>query len=102
MPTVDVDDCASYLVSAIETKIQDYRNSRIDIVMNERPAAAAAPQTESSTVVELQQEQQHTTYAMQLNPRPHVHFDESVIDNEGLGRKKSKSKSVIVIPESYT
>ncbi|KAI9922092.1 hypothetical protein PsorP6_002598 [Peronosclerospora sorghi] len=28
-------------------------------------------------------------YRMQLQPRPHVTFDESVVDNENLGRRRS-------------
>lgn len=31
-------------------------------------------------------------YRMQLQPRPHVTFDDSIVDNEHLGRKRSNSK----------
>jgi hypothetical protein len=38
------------------------------------------------------EESESQTYTVRLQPRLHVTFDESVIDNEHLGRKKSNSK----------
>lgn len=46
---------------------------------------AAAVETEEP------REAQAPVYQLQLQPRAHVTFDESVVDNEHLGRKKSNS-----------
>jgi hypothetical protein len=47
----------------------------------------APPRTEAAPV-----------YRMELQPRPHVTFDESVVDNEHLGRKRSNSTKTVSRP----
>lgn len=53
------------------------------------PAAAVA--------TEEPREADAPVYHLQLRPRPHVTFDESVVDNEHLGRKKSNSASPSIV-----
>lgn len=51
----------------------------------------------TTTVTRVSAEEQTETnpaYNLRLYPRVHVRFDDSVIDNEHLGRKKSKSMLV--------
>lgn len=59
----------------------------------QQPHAAAAT---STTVVATQAGAHEATaapvYRVQLQPRARVTFDESVVDNEHLGRKKSNSE----------
>ena len=50
---------------------------------------------ENATQVVVEQEEERTDvpiYEVTLNPRPRVTFDETAIDNEFMGKKKSKSK----------
>ena len=51
-------------------------------------------QQPSSVVVEQQEHDKPVppVYEVTLNPRPIVTFDETAIDNEFMGKKKSKSR----------
>ncbi|ETW06976.1 hypothetical protein H310_03078 [Aphanomyces invadans] len=51
-----------------------------------------APATASATITRVAEpETRSEVYVMRLDPRPHVRFDEeTAIDNEFFGRKKSK------------
>ncbi len=60
--------------------------------MNSGQEQQASHGTSSVTTIETENTTEAPVYRIQLRPRPHVRFDESVIDNEHLGRKKSKSK----------
>lgn len=48
----------------------------------------------TTVVIEEAAQEEAPVYRVQLQPRAHVTFDDSVIDNEHLGRKKSNSKLV--------
>ncbi|TMW63126.1 hypothetical protein Poli38472_002067 [Pythium oligandrum] len=51
--------------------------------------ARADPMTATTVVTTPAATEEAPTYRVQLRPRPRVTFDEDVVDNEHLGRKKS-------------
>lgn len=63
--------------------------------------ASKAAQVDGKTVVVVEEKEEASqvatpVYTIPLNPRPRVTFDESVIDNEFMGKKKSKSKLIAI------
>lgn len=56
------------------------------------PSITSTTTTSASTT-----EEQVSMYQIRLQPRAHVTFAANVIDNEHLGRKKSKSRSIFLL-----
>ncbi|DBA03443.1 TPA: hypothetical protein N0F65_002851 [Lagenidium giganteum] len=57
--------------------------------MNVREQVAAPATASATEVVEPTEQAEASVYHVRLQPRAHVTFAESVVDNEHLGRKKS-------------